>query len=1126
MEERRAFNDNYMSARDTMIAENPDAAVWCARAIPLVNRRGETYVYGAYASIEHLQDAIQGIPDDERTLYEIIPDDRPIRFYADFEWYNTEPLSGPGGLEMILTTLRDAFEFVDIPWTDRYCVSTGTRAVDKPPYTVKHSFHFNSLDIYMLKSTMKCFVDNYLIPLFIERGMVWSRYKSYCADDSEGEAEIADTVCWLDSIYDKLRLFRMIGNRKIGCTPLVPFRPRMLLAEALGRVADFLVGVRNDGDGLPVVDLEHLTRAGIACIAHNIATRVPRRTSERTTAELTDEAVEYVAGLLRDIGDTTSTVESISGRPDTSAKTIYYIRNGQTKCAYGQTHKGSNNHIVVVTCKGYCYYRCYGSTCRSKRKILIGRIPDYGRGEKRSRDSSTSGEIELAPETLEAPQEDDAFAIMRPFLTPSDAVDRLLPYCRSVSVDSENTMVPDISFGRDRIVVIRAGMGCGKTWAMQRFLQTYPNNVRYKRVLLVSTRIAYAINMHGRFSECHFELYLKIQEEGRSLLSVDRLIIGYESLHRLVGLDKPYDLVCIDESESIFCQALAIQTNGMQLGTNASMLQALITSPRTRTLAMDADISERTVDILRTIVGGDASISTYIYTHNRVHRNVHVLTDTDWHRRLMGECRARAAIHSHGDPTTDSKHRIVVISGSRRQNTQVRHDIEQAYPSLKIITHDRHQGVALRRALDDVNELWKDVDVLFMTATITVGVSYDEVDLPFDSLFMWCVKSTVTPRVMMQMSERCRTLRSENIFLYMDEKTSDSEPSLDDCREAIDLVETTVPILVESIGGTLVGQSVVPWLRVAAGYAEFEQRRSKSCYSADLLGIMRTRDFTIIEAEVFEAPKMTDGMGKLIEWAKRLQVDVAGSSYADATARIQRGQDDGIDHYIRDLAIVNAVIPDLPRYQANLVAEHMDLLFNLKFIKAHTPVTGINHELRSPDIPYTSLGTRGRRYAVLDGVARRLGLQHILDTTTTVPGGVAELNEAIASVNAELTLLDKGTRGTAKEVAIEQTDSEGKRFKKLLARLNSYWAPFTKHKFYAKYREPRGRVTVTGLELQPLTLKYASDKRLPDMAATLHTLLDGHPEPAAIMAEMKGAEMDTQTLFNSIQCVALIGGSE
>lgn len=88
---------------------------------------------------------------------------------------------------------------------------------------------------------------------------------------------------------------------------------------------------------------------------------------------------------------------------------------------------------------------------------------------------------------------------------------------------------------------------------------------KYPRVLFVSARKTFSEFVLGDMSAEGLAACADYRASQRQLARDDRLVIQIESLHRLADGFTPYDLVILDEVESLLAQLHSLPTNGANL---------------------------------------------------------------------------------------------------------------------------------------------------------------------------------------------------------------------------------------------------------------------------------------------------------------------------------------------------------------------------------------------------------------------------------------------------------------------------------------------------------------------------------------------------------------------------------
>lgn len=101
--------------------------------------------------------------------------------------------------------------------------------------------------------------------------------------------------------------------------------------------------------------------------------------------------------------------------------------------------------------------------------------------------------------------------------------------------------------------------------------------------------------------------------------------------------------------------------------------------------------------------------------------------------------------------------------------------LENSNENLKICYYDgidskkhNEQSMALIKHNDfkNVNESWKDIDVLIYTGTLTAGISFELEH--FDCLIGIYAKKTASPLAFTQGLHRVRNLKEKQMYLYLE----------------------------------------------------------------------------------------------------------------------------------------------------------------------------------------------------------------------------------------------------------------------------------------------------------------------------------------------------------------------
>ena len=142
------------------------------------------------------------------------------------------------------------------------------------------------------------------------------------------------------------------------------------------------------------------------------------------------------------------------------------------------------------------------------------------------------------------------------------------------------------------VKAVRAEMGMGKTFVETKFCELNPD----LSVLTISCRVVLAKQKLERH-QVPFRLYSDLRKE--EFETVQHLALQYESLHRLKDRSRPFDVVFLDEVNTILHQSLA-STNKGHCHENAEVFERLVLGATT-VYAGDALLDGATFSILKSL---------------------------------------------------------------------------------------------------------------------------------------------------------------------------------------------------------------------------------------------------------------------------------------------------------------------------------------------------------------------------------------------------------------------------------------------------------------------------------------------------------------------------------------------
>ena len=311
----------------------------------------------------------------------------------------------------------------------------------------------------------------------------------------------------------------------------------------------------------------------------------------------------------------------------------------------------------------------------------------------------------------------------------------------------------NLTFENNDTMMILSHLGTGKTVAITNLIRS--QNI--SRLLIISPRKSYTQSQLGVFSSDTallppLESYM---DHSGPLSYLPFLIVQVESLHRIGEWFQPYDLVILDESESILHQLHSVMTNGDNLVNNHQVLELVMRTAKQVILA-DAFMTDRTFHFVREMRN---PLKTVLLenTYQPYSREAVLLQQSSQEVNLDGFCdRIMTALRA--------KRRIVVVWTSKH----IGEEFEAKYLKDKEHSYLFYHSDSSKEdilGLQDVAARWRDVQCLMMTTSITVGISYDPGldDLEFDEAFLYGSSTTALPRDIAQSLLRVRVLKANRL---------------------------------------------------------------------------------------------------------------------------------------------------------------------------------------------------------------------------------------------------------------------------------------------------------------------------------------------------------------------------
>ena len=341
-------------------------------------------------------------------------------------------------------------------------------------------------------------------------------------------------------------------------------------------------------------------------------------------------------------------------------------------------------------------------------------------------------------------------------------------YVKQLPISKYDTIILQSHLGTGKTVVIMGDRNLGVTGILQDF----------ERVLFISGRRSFTTYAMGELAKkgIDFESY---ENNSKQLSTINKLFIQVESLHRLADGFRAYDLVVVDESETICNQFNSLTTHRENMIQNHIMFERLLTGAR-KVVAADAFVSNRTLAMINHLRNPEHTI--FITNIHQPYDRVAIeLASVEKDKRVPNI----SAFIDRITTAIKEKKKIVIVWSSKTKGMQFAEQYLKTNPELKWRFYHGTSTKAEREELRDVATNWRDLDVLSYTSSITVGISYDLKEkqltlqetiennvksVMFDEIFFYGCAASACPRDIAQSLLRCRNIKANKLTYTIDER--------------------------------------------------------------------------------------------------------------------------------------------------------------------------------------------------------------------------------------------------------------------------------------------------------------------------------------------------------------------
>jgi len=425
--------------------------------------------------------------------------------------------------------------------------------------------------------------------------------------------------------------------------------------------------------------------------------------------------------------------------------------------------------------------------------------------------------------------------------------------------------------------MIQSHLGTGKTIAITNYIRSQT----IERLLIISPRKSYTHSQLGVFMADvtllpPLESYM---DHTGSISHLPYVIIQVESLHRVGEWFEPYDLVILDESESILTQLHSAMTNGDNLINNHQVFETALRTAKNVIFA-DAFMTDRTFHVAKAL-RDPAKTILIENTFQPYSREAILLRKTGSDEANLGAFCERIMT------ALRAGRRIVVVWTSKRigEEFEARHLKNGEFPYLFYHSDSDKEDV---KGLQNVRERWAGIQCLMMTTSITVGISYDpHIDeLEYDEAFLYGSSTTALPRDIAQSLLRVRVLKA-NRLTYV---TNIPVYAVEECgfTNVCNLLEKKEDHLLKE--HPLAKWSMCPmWARWNHAYNENERRCSCTYYKEILERYLVNSGYTL-KVELEDVPMLVQPLPRPegVDWDNI--PEITSEDAKEIRGRIHRGE--------------------------------------------------------------------------------------------------------------------------------------------------------------------------------------------------------------------------------------------
>lgn len=285
-----------------------------------------------------------------------------------------------------------------------------------------------------------------------------------------------------------------------------------------------------------------------------------------------------------------------------------------------------------------------------------------------------------------------------------------------------------------RCLLLRSEMSTGKTSnVLLRLI------AKHKRVLVVTPKRLYAKSIQGVLKNAGYK-FAHYKDEGFWRSDSKLAIVELESLYKMYrnGMAE-YDLIVLDESETILRQMMCMSTHGPNLRNNWETLEWLLDNSQ-QCFAADARMSRITMDVVADLFK---------------HPDIHYIHNTYKIPMLVNWYEKSKVMENTLVKAIELDETIYTFCGSRRGAVNIDAMARDKLGDDKCKLYTSNNSGRLQGDLLNVDQIWSPMCSITTSPSITVGTSFDVKDV-IKHVFLFLMSLTASPTDAIQAARRIR----------------------------------------------------------------------------------------------------------------------------------------------------------------------------------------------------------------------------------------------------------------------------------------------------------------------------------------------------------------------------------